>query len=386
MAKTQLLLFSLVLFLMFGSGSGFVTLVPVHLSRLGIPSDQIGYFFSVLYLGMAGSSILAGWLADRFGRHKWMCNLSAAGAIFASSLMLIGAQSFPIFAIGMFLGWFLAGIHSALVSTLVGLQARQSERGRVFGIIGFITGLGPVMSGFFFGKIMDSYGFETLLILNVVIPVIWTVLSLFYRVPASPPPKPGPQPARAPFPLAFYWIILAATLGWLSVNGGKLGITLAMTLLSFSADEISLTVGVASLIALAMPLWLGWLSDLVGRKPLLLGLNLIGLAGLWIISQAQDLIGFCIASSLLSVYSCFGSLANAFITDLAPPESIGTALALVNGTSFIAGIFSSTLVGTAVNTWGNQTPFLFAMVFPLVAGLLLVRIGENRQKNIARSY
>lgn len=378
MSKKQLLLFSTVTFLIFGSGSGFVTLVPVHLSRLGVAPDKIGYMFSLLYFGMAGSGILAGWLADRFGRHKLMCNLAAAGGIIASVFMLLGARSFPLFAAGQFLAWFLAGIHSALISTLVGLQAGERERGRVFGTLGFITGLGPVLSGFLFGKIMDSQGFEGLLTLNVAVAILWTILSLFYQAPQAAPAgrqKAETQAGRPPLPGSFYLVILAAILGWLTVNGGKLGISLAMTRLNFSADDISLTAGIGSLVALGMPLVLGWLSDYTGRKPLLLGLNLLGMAGLFIVSREYGLAGFYAASALLSVYSCFGGLANALITDLVPPESLGVGLSLVNGASFIAGIFSSTLVGVTVNAWGNATPFLFAMGFPLAAALLLGRVG-----------
>jgi MFS family permease len=380
MSKKQLLLFSLVLILIFGNGSGFVTLIPVHLSRLGFPLDKIGYLFSLLYFGMASSGILAGWLADRFGRHKLMCTLSAAGEILASLLMLLGARSFPLLELGLFLSWFLAGIHAALVSTLIGLQAHENERGRVFGITGFITGLGPVITGFLYGKIVDSYGFETLLSLNVAISVLWTILSLFYQTPPAPfsLKKTEQQLGRIPVPGSFYLVVAAATLGWFSINGGKLGITLVMTGLEFSAGDISLTVGVASLVALAMPLFLGWLSDYSGRKPLLLGLNFLGLAGLFLISRGQRLSEFCVASSLLSLYSCLGGLSNALVTDLLPKESLGFGLSLINGTSFIAGIFSSALFGLTLNSLGPKVPFLIGMVLPLTAVLLLAGLKENR--------
>lgn len=380
MSKKQLLIFSLVLFLIFGNGSGFVTLIPVHLSRLNVEPDKIGYLFSLLYLGMASSGILAGWLADHFQKYKLMSVVSAAGEIVASLLMLLGSRSFPVLAVALFLSWFLAGIHSALVSTLVGLQAGENERGRVFGIIGFITGLGPVISGFLYGKIVDRYGFETLLLLSLGISVLWTLLSLLYKEPRRPVTvtQAESRPARKPLPASFYLVVFAAVLGWFAVNGGKLGITLVMSDLNFSAADISMTVGIASLAALAIPLLLGWLSDYVGRKPLLLGLNLLGLAGLFLISRGHALVEFSIASSLLSLYSCFGGLSNALITDLVPKESLGFGLSLINGTSFIAGIFSSALLGITIRSLGPSTPFLAALFLPLLAALLLGRLKETR--------
>ncbi len=382
MSKKQLLLFSLALILIFGNGSGFVTMVPVHLSRLGVGSDKIGYLFSMLYFGMASSGILAGWLTDRFQHRKLICVLSAAGQIIASLLMLLGAQSFPALAAALFLSWVLAGIHAPLISTLVGIQAKENERGRVFGILGLITGLGPVLSGFLYGKIVDVYGFKTLLALNVAISVLWTILSLFYKDPPAPAPikKAEHQPDRPALKVSYFLVVLAATLGWFSINGGKLGITLVMTQLSFSANEISLTTGIASLAALALPLLLGWLSDSIGRKPLLLGLNLLGFAGLFLISRAQGLAGFCVASSLLSLYSCFGGLSNALIADLVPRESLGFGLSLINSTSFIAGIFSSALLGLTMGALGSTIPFLLAMILPLAAVILVAYVREDRLK------
>jgi MFS family permease len=373
MSKKQLFLFGVVLILIFGNGSGFVTMIPVHLSRLGVGPDKIGYLFSLLYFGIASSGILAGWLADRFGRHKLMSILSAAGQIVASLLMLLSAQSFPLLTVSLFFSWFLAGFHAALISALIGLQAKENERGRVFGTIGFMTGLGPVISGFLYGKIVDVYGFKALLELSLAISVLWMILSLFYGQPPIPAQsqQTEQESGGTKLPVSFYLVVFAAILGWIAVNGGKLGITLLMTRLSFSANDISLTVGVASLTALAMPLFLGWLSDLVGRKPLLLTLNLLGLAGIFLISQKNGLVGFCVASSLLSIYSCFGGLSNALITDVMPKENLGLGLSVINSTAHIAGLFSSILLGQAINAFGFTTPFLIGMILPLIAASLI---------------
>jgi MFS family permease len=259
MSKKQLLLLSLVLMLIFGNGSGFVTMVPVHLSRMGIGPAKIGYLFSMLYFGMGSSGILAGWLADRLQKRKLMCVLSAAGQIIASLLMLMGARSFPALAGALFLSWFLAGIHASLISTLVGLHAKENERGRVFGTLGLITGLGPILSGFLYGKIVDTYGFESLLALNIVISVVWTILSLFYKEAhgIAPIKNTTHGPDRLPLNISYFLVVFAAILGWFSINGGKLGITLVMTRLNFTANDISLTTGIASLVALALPLLLG---------------------------------------------------------------------------------------------------------------------------------
>jgi MFS family permease len=83
------------------------------------------------------------------------------------------------------------------------------------------------------------------------------------------------------------------------------------------------------------------------------------------------LMGFCIASSLLSIYSCFGGLSNALITDVLPKETIGFGLSVINSTSYIAGFLSSVLLGQAINVLGFTTPFLIGLILPPIAAILI---------------
>src|SRR5512146_781753 len=156
MAKKQLLIFGSALMLIFGNGSGLAAMIPVHLNRMGVAQDRIGFLFSMLYLGIGSAGILAGWAVDRFGQRKRLAVITAAGEVIIA-LVLLQARSFFALSAAFFLSWFLAGAHAAIVSTLVGLHAAENERGRVFGVIGFVTGLGMVVSGLTFGKIVDRY-------------------------------------------------------------------------------------------------------------------------------------------------------------------------------------------------------------------------------------
>ena len=151
-----------------------------------------------------------------------------------------------------------------------------------------------------------------------------------------------------------------------------------MNQLKFSAGDISLTAGVASMAALAMPLLLGWLSDKIGRKPLMIGLNLVGMAGLLLLSQTAALPGFCLASALLSIFSTFAALTSALTADLVPRQSLGLGLSIMNNTSNLAGILSSALLGWALGGLGAATTFLIAPLLPLAAILMMARIEEAR--------
>jgi MFS family permease len=379
MSKRQLLLLSLVLILILGNGNGMANMIPVYLSRLGIDPARIGVLFSFLYLALAAAGILAGWLSDRFQQRKLMCIISAAGEIFAS-LLLLYARTLPLASIALFISWFLAGFHMALVFVLVGLQSDSKERGRVFGILGFVMGIGPILSGFLYGGIVDKYGFSMLFTMNVAISILWTILTFFYKEYKMPLQVETAQslPVRSLLGGSFLLLVLASSFGWVTINAGKLGISMVMNQLNFSAGDISMSAGIASLVALTMPLILGWLSDFVGRRPLMIALNLLGIAGLLTLSQMHTLSSFCVASSLFSLYSCFSGLCNALTADLIAPKSLGVGLSLMSNTSNIAGIFSSTLLGLALACFGVSTTFLLALVLPLLVIVLLVLVQEKR--------
>ncbi len=359
-------------------------LLPVYLkSSMGADSGYIGGLFSFLYAALSVGGILAGWLADRFQRRKLMCVLSAAAEI-VTGVLLIYARSLKMFSAVMVLSWFLAGMHIALVNVLVGLQAEETKRGQVFGTLGFVMGIGPILSGFLFGPILDTYGMQSLLVISLVISILWTVISLFYKdVPRSAPApaKPKAERSHAPLGLAFALLFGASLLGWFIINGGKLGISILMSDQGYPAGSISTAAGIAGLAALVMPLLLGWLSDRTGRKRLILGLNLLGLAGLAMLSQEQPLAGFWTASALLSLYSCFSGLTNALVTDIVPRQALGIGLALITNASNIAGIISSVVLGLAFSSLGPGTTFLAALALP-VAAALLVALGKEPKRKV----
>ncbi len=379
MSKSQLILFGLAMVIIVGNGGGMASLLPVYLGHAGANDAYISFLFAMLYLALSVGGILAGWLSDRIQRRKLMCVASAALEIL-TSILLLSAPSLEILSVILIVCWFLAGFHVALVNILVGLQAEENKRGQVFGILAFVIGLGPILSGFIYGRVLDTYGMGALWVISLVVSVLWTLIALFYKDAPNPaesvPAKV--QAVRSPLGAAFTLLILASILACTVINGGKLGISIVMDRLKFSAGDISTTGGIASLVALGMPLLLGWLSDRIGRKFLIIALNLLGFLGLFILSQTQALPGFWAAASLFSLYGCFIGLANALTTDLVPRQALGVGLAWMSSASNIAGIFSSALLGVGLSGLGAATTFLVGLALPAAAIVMMVRVTERR--------
>jgi hypothetical protein len=64
--------------------------------------------------------------------------------------------------------------------------------------------------------------------------------------------------------------------------------------------------------------------------------------------------------------------------DLVYQESLGIALALINISAHVAGIFSSALLGLALHAIGFKMPFLITMLFPLTGTMLLAELVEKK--------
>src|SRR3990167_168270 len=83
---------------------GINTLAPFYQHDLQLSRAQIGLFFTAFYLGMAGLSYVAGWLADRLGVRG-----TVLSGHLALGLWTIAASFAPSFA-WAFGSFFLAGL------------------------------------------------------------------------------------------------------------------------------------------------------------------------------------------------------------------------------------------------------------------------------------
>jgi MFS family permease len=383
MPVRQLILFSFVILIMTGNGVGIMTILPVYLKQLGAAPSFTGMFYSLIFVAMASSAYLGGWIADRFKAHKRTSILASVLTTLAFTGMLL-ANSLPVFAISMLLCWFFGSLHIFTVYTMVGLQAGGHERGRVFGILAFCGNFGTIASGFLYGWLVDHHGFSLLFTISIFIGIAWVVAASFYQNVSAPPaasalPEKVSTPGRVlRLGSSFHALFFAVILGWMAIHLGKLGTGLSMSLLGYSTFDISRSNGIAALVSMPVPLALGWLSDRIGRKRLLLALSGVAMLSLLILSNFQTLYGFWIASSLLSLCAAIGALSQALAVDLAPPALLGLGLSLLTIANHLGGIIGSFLMGNGFETLGMMETFQLSLLLPAVSILMLLLIREAR--------
>lgn len=186
------------------------------------------------------------------------------------------------------------------------------------------------------------------------------------------------RPGRAPLPEGFGTI-------WLSVALDLVGFGIILPILPLYAERFRASPGTVGLLVASFSLaqfvcspMLGRLSDRIGRKPVLVlslagtavGSLLTGLAGsLWLLFAARIVDGVSGASV---------SVAQAAVTDLAPPSERPRLLGLL-GAAFGLGFVAGPAIGALAALGGPQTPFLVAAALAAVnAVVAAVRLPETR--------
>lgn len=182
-----------------------------------------------------------------------------------------------------------------------------------------------------------------------------------------------PLPA-VPLGKAFF---LLFTAGILSAVGGFMFVlirSLSMNAMGFDALEISSHAVVGGIISLPLPVLLGWLSDRVDRKWVLILGYLQVVIGLIMLAVSQQLWQFWLGSALAGItVGANNSAGNALVTDLVPSTSLGKALSLFSATAWIGGIIGFALAGLLLNTFGVALSCYIGAILVLAGvGLLLL--------------
>ncbi len=358
------------------AGNGLVPLLPLYAIQLGADSAVAGYYLAFSYIAIALGALSAGWVSAKFRQRK--LPLIVAGLIGLPVAWWMG-QVNSIWALTILTAilWFCGGLGLGLIGILTGLSAGENERGKIFGILALTGGLGAVIGGLGTGWLVDGWGFTVMFNALAVFLVLWPVSAFFLEdkditILQSQNLAGQKQPGLGK---SFYLLFTANILS--SVTGFFLVLirSLAMNNLGFSSFEIASTGAVGGLIAMPLPVLMGWLSDRTGRKTFLYIGYLIGLIALVALAFSKALWQFWFVFVLQGIAAQNGgTIGNAVVTDLLPKEALGKGMALFGATAWIGGVIGFAVAGYTLQNLGFTPTFVIGGLLVLAAIGLLIPI------------
>jgi MFS family permease len=348
----------------------------------------VGYYLSFSYLALAIGTVVAGWLSDKFQRRKMPIVVCGMVSLPAFWLMGRATNVWHLAALTAAV-WFSGGVGLTLLSILTGLFAEKAQRGKVFGFLSLTGTLGASIGGLTTGAIADRWGYPTMFAALSLFSGLLPLAALLLKDKrVARVQDGGASISRHKTGLggSFFLLLLASLTVGVAQFVANLGRSLAMGDLGFGATAISSTAAVGALIALPFPVLVGWLSDRIGRKRLLVAGYLACTAGLLVLAVSASLWHFWLVLCLMSVLYSVGSVGSALATDVTPPESLGRGISLLGATTWVGGIIGFAGTGHAIQSLGMTVTFRVGALLPLMAIALLIPIRQaGREKRAAPS-
>jgi MFS family permease len=345
--------------------------LPGFAAVLRLPAIAVGLIEGSADLISNLAKLGTGWLGDRLGRRKPF--VVAGYALSGSALGLWAlAMGWPLLLAGKAIAWFGKGVRGPLRNAILAEAVPAQHRGKAFGLhraadtVGAVVGpligaaLIQSLSAYFPDDAAMPYRW---IFAFTLIPGLAAALAFAFLVRETPRPpgevRPGFHAALSQLPSEFRRYLIGVGIFGLGDFARTLLILAAVTLLVPSLGNVG-AAGTAALLyawhnacqaLTAFPV--GWLSDHVGRRGLLVFGYLLG--ALMSAAMAAALYFSLSSVSLLALIFCGSgiyvaveeALEGAMTADLVPNLSIrGTAYGVLGVVNGIGDFVASLVVGS----------------------------------------
>lgn len=372
-------------------------LLPIFLSTvLGVSAAGLGVIEGFAESASSLLRLPAGWWSDRVGRRK---PLVVLGYIIASAARpLIGFAQGAGQVLAIRVGdRFGKGIRTAPRDALIADSVPAEQRGYAYGVHRGSDNFGAVF-GPLIAWVMLTYGVSDLrhLFFWTAVPGAISVLLVIFLVRESParrvtgerivaaaapklqtdvngpPVAASALPGAAPLGAQFWRLLGVLTLFTLSLSSDAF-LLLRTSQLGVPATMVPIIWAAMHVVKASSSVAFGWLSDRLGRRPLILG-------G-WGV-HAAVYVGFALASepwqawALFLAYGLFYGMTEgtekALVADLAPASRRGAAFGWFNAAVGIAALPASLIFGIVWDAFSAEIAFLMGAGIALLASVLFV--------------
>jgi MFS family permease len=349
---------------------------------LGASPEAIGFIVAASTLTGVFLKWPAGALSDLYDR-RWLLLVGLlAFALPPFSYLLITDVSWLIalrFVHGMATAVF-APIALAVVADL-----RREARGAAYGAYTAATQAGAMLGPLLGGWLLWTRGFSTTFVTAGTLGVIAVLLFFLMRLPPQIPHIATGVGATAVLHDMTRGartvlgnvrvVVTSATDGARQVANGALMAFLPIYVVGIGLDaaQAGMLFGVQSVTSFASRPTMGWASDRIGRRPLIL-LGLVVCAGsLAAIPFTAQFVGLMALSALFGFGEAIvNAAAAALIADLSELKTLGSAMGMQGAIMDVGHASGPILSGVLIGALG------FQLAFPILAGIVLVAAGVFR--------
>lgn len=383
--RTTWPLFLGLMLLMVGNGLQG-TLLGIRGAIEGFSPTEMSLIMSAYFVGFLFASNRAPRMIRRVGHVRVF---AALGSFISAVLILFPAVTDPWawVVLRAILGFSFCGVYITVESWLND-SATNETRGRAMSLYLIVQMIGIILAQFLL-NLADPAGFLLFIIPSVLVSVAFAPILLT----ASPAPAfaeskgMGLRDLYRTSPLGCVAVFLlggifSAIFGMASVFGTEAGL---------SVRQISIFVAVIYTGGLLCQYPIGWASDRMDRRNLILGLALFGALAMALGAAFFGSFPVILAAGFLigGVANPLYSLAIAYVNDYLGPEDMASAsagLLFLNGVGAIGGPLA---VGWLMERFGPAGFFVFlSVLLGLLAGYAVWRMGRRREREIteAASY
>jgi len=349
---------------------------------LGAGPEAIGFIVAASTLTGVFLKWPAGALSDLYDR-RWLLLVGLlAFALPPFCYLLITDVSWLIvlrFVHGMATAVF-APIALAVVADL-----RREARGAAYGAYTAATQAGAMLGPLLGGWLLWTRGFSTTFVTAGTLGVISVLLFFLMRLPPQIPHIATGIGATAVLHEMTRGartvlgnvrvVVTSATDGARQVANGALMAFLPIYAVGIGLDaaQAGVLFGVQSVTSFASRPTMGWASDRIGRRPLIL-LGLVICAGsLATVPFTTSFVGLMALSALFGFGEAIvNAAAAALVADLSELKTLGSAMGMQGTIMDIGHASGPILSGVLIGALG------FQLAFPIIAGLVLVAAGVFR--------
>jgi len=359
----------------------FPIFAPFITESLGASAAALGLIEGLAESAASLFRVVSGWWSDKLGRRKPFA-VAGYSLSTAAKPALAAVTSWPQALAVRFTDRVGKGVRTAPRDVIISESAKQSVRGKAFGLHRTLDTLGAVLGPVLAFLLLPIFGYRGVFLI-AALPAVVAVIVLIIFVREIRGTKrirvsfiSGVKSIEPEFRiyLAISTIFALGNFSWafLVLRANNLGIATGLTPLK-AAGVVALLYAFSNLIYAIASTPSGIISDRVGRRPVLsLGYGVFGIT----------CVGFALASTtwhaiiLFATYGLFRGITDgvqkAYISDLVVPKLRGTAMGTFDSVVGIAAFPASFIAGIIWSAVSPHAAFAYGAVLSFTAALFMM--------------